>query len=292
MVSLVLQGSVIGAWSYCGRYACVLDYSSSSWRLPANLAAGGFLREPDTTHHIRVPVLQRDDHALFAMIAVAHSAGTLCDRCFAVVRRRSEYQGSKKQKKKTRKSRPRFPHRRSAPQGAGLLSSGALEVRFKQINTSHRGCDCGSWTIPAAAGEFLPKSSCRWLSTRTRHHSSHSGACGRASLAARSNACLDAQRDHWSVLRALQRHVFRSRALMTCTLARPQRRARIVLSETFYVPPGQDPCHLVRQLQHEQLQNHSYSVLYQQAPARLQATPRRQKQHTLLISQPVQRRLI
>ena len=118
--------------------------------------------------------------------------------------------------------------------------------------------------------------------SRVSTHSVHEGLCIFAAL----------ERTEGSTGANLQRHVFRSRALMTCTLARPQRRARIVLSETFYVPPGQDPCHLVRQLQHEQLQNHSYSVLYQQAPARLQATPRRQKQHTLLISQPVQRRLI
>ena len=90
----------------------------------------------------------------------------------------------------------------------------------------------------------------------------------------------------------LQKHGFRSSALMMCTLAQPQRRARIVLSETFYVHSGQDPCHLVRQHQHDQLQNHSYSVFYQQASARLQATPRREKQHTLLISQPLQRCLI
>ena len=91
----------------------------------------------------------------------------------------------------------------------------------------------------------------------------------------------------------LQRHGFRSRALMTCTLARlTQRRARIVLSETSYGPHGQDPCHLAREHQHEQLQNHSCSVAYQQASARLQATPRRQKQHTLLTLQPVQRCLI
>ena len=152
---------------------------------------------------------------------------------------------------------------------AGRASPGQTGIAARRVSSAN---------TPGNRLSHLVSSSDSRVST----HSVHEGLCIFAAL----------ERTEGSTGANLQRHVFRSRALMTCTLARPQRRARFVLSETFYVPPGQDPCHLVRQLQHEQLQNHSYSVLYQQAPARLQATPRRQKQHTLLISQPVQRRLI
>ena len=155
------------------------------------------------------------------------------------------------------------------PRVAGRASPGQTGIAARRVSSAN---------TPGNRLSHLVSSSDSRVST----HSVHEGLCIFAVL----------ERTEGSTGANLQRHVFRSRALMTCTLARPQRRARFVLSETFYVPPGQDPCHLVRQLQHEQLQNHSYSVLYQQAPARLQATPRRQKQHTLLISQPVQRRLI
>ena len=152
---------------------------------------------------------------------------------------------------------------------AGRASPGQTGIAARRVSSAN---------TPGNRLSHLVSSSDSRVST----HSVHEGLCIFAAL----------ERTEGSTGANLQRHVFRSRALMTCTLARPQRRARFVLSETFYVPHGQDSCHLVRQLQHEQLQNHSYSVLYQQAPARLQATPRRQKQHTLLISQPVQRRLI
>ena len=158
---------------------------------------------------------------------------------------------------------------RLATRVAGRASPGQTGIAARRVSSAK---------TPGNRLSHLVSSSDSRVST----HSVHEGLCIFAAL----------ERTEGSTSANLQRHVFRSRALMTCTLARPQRRARFVLSETFYVPPGQDPCHLVRQLQHEQLQNHSYSVLYQQAPARLQATPRRQKQHTLLISQPVQRRLI
>ena len=123
--------------------------------------------------------------------------------------------------------------------GTGRASPGQTGIAARRVSSAN---------TPGNRLSHLVSSSDSRVST----HSVHEGLCIFAAL----------ERTEGSTGANLQRHVFRSRALMTCTLARPQRRARFVLSETFYVPHGQDSCHLVRQLQHEQLQNHSYSVLY------------------------------